>query len=163
MARRNKCSSVYIYKNLWSQASIYLLMCLTLASDIKFWALLLSNLSPCILIPPRLPLRLATVSFSWFLHLLHQHTRSRSCSLALVSAMPASWVIGPESIPLRPLRKTRRGRGGERKRGNKRQRGGREGRSQRLVESLRGRRDSRKEVLLSSSTAAQSHIQYFPH
>ncbi len=41
---------------------------------------------------------------------------------------------------------------------------GGEGRSEGLlVESLGGRReDSGKEVFLSRSTAAQSHIQYFP-
>lgn len=80
--------------------------------------------------------------------------------------MPASWVIGPESIPLRPLRKTSGGRERERKRENTEERGGgEEGRSERLAESVgQGgvRRDSRKEVFLSRSTAAQSHTQYFP-
>lgn len=80
--------------------------------------------------------------------------------------MPASWVIGPESIPLRPLRKTSGGRERERKRENTEERGGgEEVRSERLAESVgQGgvRRDSRKEVFLSRSTAAQSHTQYFP-
>lgn len=76
--------------------------------------------------------------------------------------MPASWVIGPESIPLRPLRKTSGGRERERKRENTEEGGG--GRRKKWEGVGQGgvRRDSRKEVFLSRSTAAQSHTQYFP-
>lgn len=44
---------------------------------------------------------------------------SLSSSHTPVSGMPTSWVIGPESNPLRPLRKTSGGRGSERKGRNK--------------------------------------------
>lgn len=47
---------------------------------------------------------------------------SLSSSHTPVSVMPTSWVIGPESNPLRPLRKTSRGRGSERKGRNKERR-----------------------------------------
>lgn len=105
---------------------------------------------------------LTTVSSSQFLH-LPSLPCSLSSSLTLVSVMPASWVIGPESIPLRPLRKTSRGRGRKRKRRNKKQRkwGEKEEVRACIVESLGGGRARGKEVFLSRSTAAQSHIQYF--
>lgn len=81
-------------------------------------------MSSCILIstrihasPPRNCLLFLPPHFLYLLNLpgsLSSHTR--------VSVMPTSWVIGPESNPLRPLRKTSRGRGSERKRRNKERR-----------------------------------------
>lgn len=128
-------------------------MCLNLTSEIKFGL--------CYLQLIFMHLNSPTFSPLFTVFLLPQPPRSLSSSLALVSVMPASWVIGPESIPLRPLRKTSRGKGRERKGGTRDR--NRERRKKREASGEPGeRRGSGKEVFLSRSTAAQSHIQYFP-
>ena len=162
---------VYL-QNLWSQASIYLLTwSLNLTFHLKFWARLLPNLSSCILILSLSLSRLPSPLYNCLL-LLPASLPPRPPSFLSppfsrlwISLMPASWVIGPESIPLRPLRKTSRGRRRVRKRRNKRQRKRRGWRKkwEATVEGLGGRGgDSGKEVFLSRSTAAQSHMQHFP-
>lgn len=118
MAWQNKCSSVCICKTY--EARHPSITWSTWVS-LLIWACYFPTHLSCILIPYAYSSAFTTVSFPIFLPQA-QFPCSLSSSLALISVMPASWVIGPESIPLRPLRKTSRGRGRERKRRNKSQR-----------------------------------------
>lgn len=109
---------------------------------------------------------LATVSISQFLHSPNLLVLSPPFSRSSLRCQPPGLLDQRAFLwdhLERPVEvEKEKGRGRTQKRGGG---GGEEGRSERLAESVgQGgvRRDSRKEVFLSRSTAAQSHTQYFP-
>lgn len=133
---------------------------LNLTFDITFWALLLSNLSSCVLISP-LPLLPS-------LQLSPLPSFSTSLVLSPPLSLSSLWCQPPGLLDQRAFlwdhleRPVEVEEEREREGTRNRERGGRRKKWEPIVESLGGGSVRGKEVFLSRSTAAQSHIQYFP-
>lgn len=154
----SKRPSVYIYKS-YEAGHPSISRCVLILS-LELFHLIFMHLN---FHPVSSPL-LATVSISQFLHSPNLLVLSPPFSRSSLRCQPPGLLDQRAFLwdhLERPVEvEKEKGRGRTQKGG-----GGEEGRSERLAESVgQGgvRRDSRKEVFLSRSTAAQSHTQYFP-